>query len=823
MAYSVGARNGWSPLLAAVALLWIGSIASVASPSAPASAGVAAATVANEADLERRLERIAERIEQARQEEHIAGMALAIVLDDEVVFSRGFGLADVENGRPVTPQTLFAIGSTTKAFTSTLVGMLVDDGKMQWDDPVSKHIPYFTLRPDAEDGATITLRDALSHRSGFARMSMLWVGGEVSRKQVLQTASKAQSVAPHREEFHYNNVLYLAAGEAAAKAGRSSWDRLIERRLLKPLGMNSTTTSITQAQKDPRLALGYSWEPDLEELKWRRMRNLDTIGPAGSINSNVVDMAQWVRFLLAGGITPDGKRLINHETLQATQSKVIDAGPDVGYGMGWMLRSWSGHDVVEHGGNIDGFAAEVALLPGKNAGLVLLTNSSFAGLQQGVISLVFDGLFGQARAEAEPDQVAAGPGLERYVGEYMANFATFDNVPFTVSVTDDKLAVDVPGQMNYKLKTPDEQGKWYFEMTDTIAVSFDQDDQGAIQAMRMHQGGFDFELLPKGFEVPVTIPLDELQPYVGTYKSGDVDLVVSIQNNRLAIDPSNAPVVFELNPPDEEGFRTFRIRPSLQVRFDHDDTGRVVGFTRKRDGEVRGTAERIAGPDVDAPKLPTLAELNALRGLDARAEIYSKWGVIRESGKVVFENAGIEGTYESTYTGRDRLRTDVRLGRFGTISTALDGDYAAVAAPATPVELLHGERLTQARQGHPALLHGNWKDGFAEVRVVKADHFAGRDTWLIRLKNPEADAVRIQVDAATGDVLNVQTTISIAGGAVKVPIETTYEDFRDVRGLRMPHRTINVEMGNGRVVTQLERVESEVQLPAGIFRLATAD
>ena len=223
---------------------------------------------AAEPTFEARLQKLAEEFERNRVEYHVPGAAIAVVKGDEVVFSRGFGMADIEKATPATADTRFFIGSTTKAFTATLVGMLVDDGVMTWDDPVERHLPYFKLAIDSiDEDARATMRDILSHRTGFPRMSMLWASGSLSADEVLHQAAQAEPYAPYRSRFYYNNVMYSAAGSAAAAAGGESWHKLIDKRILNPLGMKNTQTSIREARGGPSVARGYAWNEHLEEFK----------------------------------------------------------------------------------------------------------------------------------------------------------------------------------------------------------------------------------------------------------------------------------------------------------------------------------------------------------------------------------------------------------------------------------------------------------------------------------------------------------------------------------------------------------------------------
>jgi len=192
--------------------------------------------------LEQRLDLLVEQLEQQRQSLHIPGMAIAVVKDDELVLAHGFGVTNIETETAVTPETIFAIGSSTKAFTATLVGMLVDEGKMDWDDPITEYLPYCEFDIDSEDeNAEVTIRDLLSHRTGFVRMGLLFASGKIPREEVLHDATAAEPFAGFREKFYYSNVMYMAGGIAAEKAAGTDWDTLIADRIFEPLGMESTS------------------------------------------------------------------------------------------------------------------------------------------------------------------------------------------------------------------------------------------------------------------------------------------------------------------------------------------------------------------------------------------------------------------------------------------------------------------------------------------------------------------------------------------------------------------------------------------------------
>jgi CubicO group peptidase (beta-lactamase class C family) len=371
-----------------------------------AMTGVLAGTRSEDEALQGRLDALVEQLEAQREELHIPGMALVIVKDDEILLAKGFGVSDVEQRTPVTPETLFAIGSSSKAFTTALIAMLVSERRMTWDAPITNYLPDFTLKVDSPvPDAAVTVRDLCCHRTGFTRMGLLWAGGQASRDEVLEVATGAEPWDVFRKNFHYNNVMYLAAGVAAGRVAGSDYDTLLRERLLEPLGMSSSNTSVTASQEDPRLSLGYRWDGDNEEYIHLPMRVLDTIAPAGAINSHVLDMAQWLRLQLGDGVI-DGERLIDSDQIAVMRTPQIPIGGGTSYGLGWMLSEWNGLSVVEHGGNIDGFGAAVALLPEERLGFVLLTNVTITPLQSTARSMVWEAVLGsdQEPEEAKPQR-----------------------------------------------------------------------------------------------------------------------------------------------------------------------------------------------------------------------------------------------------------------------------------------------------------------------------------------------------------------------------------------------------------------------------------
>ena len=411
----------------------------VAAQQAPAAAKTAQ-------DYSAALESIEKAIDARRKELGIPGLSLAIVKDDQIVYMKGLGEKDIEKKLPVTPDTRFAIGSASKAFTGMLAVMSVDDGKLSLEDSPKKFLPYFTLR-DQEAAAKITIRDLLSHRSGLNRTDLAMVTGMLNREELIRVAGMAKPTAKLGEKWQYQNIMYTAAGEAVAQAEHSTWDKLIATRIFKPLGMTNSDTSAAAMQKARDYSLGYDYNPSTKVTRHLPQRAIEPAAPAGAINSSARDMAQWVRLMLNNG-TYNGKRLVSEKSFDELVKKQMNIGGTVDYGFGWFLRDWNGHKVVEHGGNIDGFNSQVAFMPDQKLGFVLLTNVTASPLGAFAMNTIWKAFLGDPKAtEAKAGEAVSDPKAE--VGMYL-----IDGAPVSIEVTfkDDKLFVTVPGQPPYPLQ-----------------------------------------------------------------------------------------------------------------------------------------------------------------------------------------------------------------------------------------------------------------------------------------------------------------------------------------------------------------------------------
>lgn len=387
-------------------------------------------------------------VAKAIQDWKVPGLAVAIVKGGEVVYAKGFGLRDVENGKPVTADTLFAIGSSTKAFTTFVLGTLADEGKIDWDKPVTTFLPGFQLH-DPNATALITPRDLVTHRSGLPRHDLVWYNNSTASRQ--EVVSRLRYLEPNeqlRNKFQYNNLMYLTAGYLAEHVTGKSWEDNVRERIFEPLGMANSNFSVLESQKAADFAFPYREEEDkIEKIPFR---DITMIGPAGSINSSVNDMARWVKLHLAGGKV-EGRQVIGAATLADlhTPRMTLGASPErpellpVGYALGWAVDVYRGHTRVHHGGNIDGFSALVTLLPQDDLGMVILTNKNGTGLPERIVRHTLDRFFklepidwsGEALAERDKTEAAGKeaeakkntlrkPGtkparkIEEYAGDY---------------------------------------------------------------------------------------------------------------------------------------------------------------------------------------------------------------------------------------------------------------------------------------------------------------------------------------------------------------------------------------------------------------------
>ncbi|MEJ2205991.1 MAG: serine hydrolase [Gemmatimonadota bacterium] len=326
------------------------------------------------------------------------GMAVAVVHDDRVLLARGWGVREVGRADPVDEHTLFAIASTSKAFTTAAMGMLVDEERVSWDDPVTDHLPGFQLF-DPYVTRELTIRDLLSHRSGLPRGDRLWYASPFTRAEIMERVRYLEPGWSFRSRYGYQNIMFLTAGELVGKVAGTTWDAFVDERIFTPLGMERSNTTTRDIEARGNVATPHVFtDTAVVTVGWR---DFDNLGGAGAINSSAADMAQWLRLQLGNG-TYEGTELFSDSVTWEMRGAVtvIPRGQEAretfpethlqAYGLGWTLQDYRGRLVVRHGGSLDGMRTHVALMPEEDVGVVVLTNLNVSVVPQLVAFHVLD-------------------------------------------------------------------------------------------------------------------------------------------------------------------------------------------------------------------------------------------------------------------------------------------------------------------------------------------------------------------------------------------------------------------------------------------------
>ncbi len=315
-------------------------------------------------------------LEREREKLHIPGLAFVAVSDDKVTILETLGLRDLDRRLPVTPETLFPIGSCTKSFTAIAAAVSQELGLLTLDDSPHKYLPYFKMA-DSEADALVTLRDMLCHRTGLRAYADLAAEPAVlSREEYVRAATAAKPEARFRAKFQYSNAMFTAAGLAIAQANHTTWERMIETRVFSPLHMAASFASAEEARGMPDHALGYVYRDASKD--WKHVpppKSLVALAPAGAIVSTARDMGQWLRFLTSGGKI-DGERIVSEALLREITRPHMSASDKLSYGLGFASYRWNGHTVVEHNGGSQGLSAVVSFMPDRRVGFAFLANTS---------------------------------------------------------------------------------------------------------------------------------------------------------------------------------------------------------------------------------------------------------------------------------------------------------------------------------------------------------------------------------------------------------------------------------------------------------------
>lgn len=551
-------------------------------------------------------------INRILKEWHAAGVTIAVVEKNKVLLAKGYGYKDYENKTPVTENTLFAIGSCTKAFTSALLAYPMKEGKLELDNPVHSYLPELRFIKD-EMTNTITARDMMCHRTGLPRHDLAWYSSKTRRDSLLYAIRFFEPSASLRQTWQYNNFMFLAQGVLAEKLSGKSWEELIRERFFMPLGMNASNTSMNDHQKAPDFSLGYR-EEDGKVIKMKFM-NIDAMGPAGSINSNAKDMANWVMMWINGGKF-NGKEILPAAYCnEAISSQMVINGrlpskeqPDVylnNYGFAWFLSSYRGHYRVEHGGNIDGFSSNTSFFPSDSIGVFVSVNQNGSPLPNIIRNTIVDRLLGlkfrdwhgmqkeaadKAKAAAKEQlkkdstQQKKGTRPSHSLVDYTGIFKNDGYGAITIFLDKDTLKGTYNG-LHFKIKhyhydyfnfsfAADEAD---IDEENAMKGLFTINVKGEIEALKLPLESSVDEILFKKEVVTIDVKKEDLEKLVGEYELSGTTIKISIKGEKTLMMFVPGQPEYELVPVKENIFN-LKIASGFSVRFEKDDKGNVIAL-----------------------------------------------------------------------------------------------------------------------------------------------------------------------------------------------------------------------------------------------------
>ena len=503
--------------------------------------------------LDKRLKGLDSELEKVLKKLEEPGFAIAIVENDQILYSKGFGYRDYENKIKVDSNTLFAIGSATKSFTSSLLGVLREDEKLDFEDSPIDHINELRFY-NSQMNDVISIRDMMSHRTGLPRHDASWYFFPTFSKDSLVSRVKHHKpFTSVRNQWWYNNFMFMLQGVIAERITNKTWSENIKEMIFDPLGMTRSNTSIAELENSENAAFGYS--QDFKKMDYYKIAGM---GPAGSINSSVNEMSKWLITWINKGEYKGKKILPPNYTEEAisSQSVVVANLPDednpglhlTNYGYGWFLSSYKGHYRVEHGGNIDGFSTSAAFYPSDKVGIIVLSNQNASNTPSIVRNIISDRMLDVKKTDwlkyhfdklkeaeliqkeldkNEDSDKIKGTNPSRSMNEYEGEYTNLGYGTFDVSMKNDSLFMKIPNKtfwlshhhydtfLPYELKN----GKVNLEDESVIFITFSADQLGEIK--KLSTG------LEPAIEEPIyfdrkikTIEIEtsELDKYVGDFK-----------------------------------------------------------------------------------------------------------------------------------------------------------------------------------------------------------------------------------------------------------------------------------------------------------------
>ena len=516
---------------------------------------------AQQPSLETRLKGFDAYMAQVLKDWNVPGIGVGIVVKDKLVFAKGYGYRDYGKKVPYTPTTTQPIASNTKLFTAVAAGLLVDEGKLDWDKPIRQFVPSIQFYND-DLNRTVTIRDMLSHRTGITRHDLIWFKSDFTQKELFERLKYLEPSENPRSVFLYNNMMYSGSGYAIEPLSGKPWESFVRERILTPLGMTSTTFTIADMLKTAEPGVPFTERRDNTEL-YSIPYYSDAIGvaPAGAINSNIVDLSKWLIALMNGGKL-NGTQVIPADVIRQTLAPSI-ALPNTGlevrgwgeilnsyYGMGRWTASYRGHFLAYHGGDLPGFHSQVSTMPYDSIGVIVLVIGNHAAPLYNIVSYnVYERLLGMsltpwserlntirlknkeadkaARAKAGAGQVAntrPSHPTQDYLGEFEhPAYGVLTILQGDTSLMFDFHKIKLPlSHFHYdRFDTPDdeEDGKW--------SVNFLTNPQGEIDRAEL---SLDEAAVAFTRRVPAVLSAAAtLRQYLGTYltpNGGKFDVVL---------------------------------------------------------------------------------------------------------------------------------------------------------------------------------------------------------------------------------------------------------------------------------------------------------
>ncbi len=786
-----------------------------------AFAQTAAATATAATDYSKQLQAIEDKTEARRKELGIPGMSLVIVKDDRIIYLKGLGYKDYEKQIAVTPDTEFAIGSATKAFTALSVLMSMDEGKLSLDDSPKKALPYFKMY-DPETDKNITIRDLLSHRSGLNRTDLAMITGKLNRAELIQVAAQAKPTAKLGEKFQYQNIMFAAAGEIVANVQKMPWEKFVPNRIFKPLGMKNSTMSIAEMVKQRDYSFGYSYNFDTKVTERTPFREITSSAPAGSINSSARDMAEWLRFVLNGG-TVNGKRLVSEKGFDEWLKPQMKVAGTVSYGFGWFLQTWNGLKVVQHGGNIDGFNSMVAMIPEKKIGFVMLTNVSASPLGNELMSSVWENLIELPKTDGKNKLTAEA--MQKLAGKYRFDAAMMD---FEVKIDGDKLVMVVPGQPPYTLE---QTAPRHFKMLgapDGFAVKFNPEQGDATELyLQQPQGNYTLPRINADGAVSQKPPAP-----TGNVTAGAKELVgvyaMPSGGGTIEITETGGTVTFNIAGQQpytliEKAKDTYAMSPlpdAYSVKAKRDAAGKLIGVvTSQPEGDFE--FKRVDGPVSPKPKM-TVDELMK-KSIDAVGG-EANWRKISSrvtEADIDLENQGVQGKVKEYSKAPNRSASETTLIALGkTIGTGwefFDGINGQQSYSFAPVEKYSGKRLEDVRLGADFYAPLDWKINYKKLEMAGTAKVGDEDAYVVSFVPEKGSAFKEYYSTKTFLLLKREGEFTSSTSQQQIPFTITFSDYRDVDGIKLPFRSENYNAGNGNVVTLVRSVKHNVPIADNVF------